>query len=246
MDTQINESFNNTASWLAPKNKVYCGTGSLRNRISIGIGINTIGTLAYFERLYKALGIVVTPNVQHYLKFKDVNRGKRSDKKKTKEAKKERIKRKYEVLKEDEIVARRERSKREGTYRSGMTLEEGAADGYTLEELLQEAATKKPRASSKRTTSKSTATCKHCGKQGHTRKSHNDCDKNPKNFATPTPNVAASAAAAIDYGPVNDAEDADKYDAMPLTNDVPSDASDIENFFDAGTWSDEEGATGML
>jgi hypothetical protein len=34
MDTQCNESFNNMFSWLAPKNKVYCGTQSLRNRLS--------------------------------------------------------------------------------------------------------------------------------------------------------------------------------------------------------------------
>jgi hypothetical protein len=35
MDTQINESFNNTASWFAPKNKVYCGSESLANRLSL-------------------------------------------------------------------------------------------------------------------------------------------------------------------------------------------------------------------
>jgi hypothetical protein len=26
MDTQVNESFNNIAAWMAPKNKVYCGS----------------------------------------------------------------------------------------------------------------------------------------------------------------------------------------------------------------------------
>jgi hypothetical protein len=31
MDTQANESFNNTISWVAPKNKVYCGSSSLTN-----------------------------------------------------------------------------------------------------------------------------------------------------------------------------------------------------------------------
>jgi hypothetical protein len=43
MDTQVNESFNNTFSWLAPKNKVYCGSQSLRNRLCIGMGINALG-----------------------------------------------------------------------------------------------------------------------------------------------------------------------------------------------------------
>jgi hypothetical protein len=51
MDTQVNESFNNTASWFAPKNKVYCGTMSLTNRIGMAIGINSLGLLGYFQRL---------------------------------------------------------------------------------------------------------------------------------------------------------------------------------------------------
>jgi hypothetical protein len=53
MDTQVNESFNNTFSWLAPKNKVYAGSQSLKNRLCIGIGINALGTHEYFKRLYK-------------------------------------------------------------------------------------------------------------------------------------------------------------------------------------------------
>ena len=87
MDTQINESFNNTASWLAPKNKVYCGSGSLGNWISIAIHINSMGTLAYFSRLFKKLGIVMTTNVNHYLTFKDNNHTKRLTKRKTKDTK---------------------------------------------------------------------------------------------------------------------------------------------------------------
>ena len=31
MDTQMNESLNNTISWFAPKNKVFCSSGSLQN-----------------------------------------------------------------------------------------------------------------------------------------------------------------------------------------------------------------------
>jgi hypothetical protein len=49
MDTQVNESFNNTASWFAPKNKVYCGSSSLTNRLSIALGINTLGLTEYFR-----------------------------------------------------------------------------------------------------------------------------------------------------------------------------------------------------
>jgi hypothetical protein len=74
MDTQVNESFNNTASWLAPKNNVYCGTTSLTNRIAVGVGIVSLGLLEYFKRLYKALGIAMTPNVLHFLQVKDKQR----------------------------------------------------------------------------------------------------------------------------------------------------------------------------
>ena len=35
MDTNPNEAFNNTVSWLAPKNRVLCGTHSLWNRVCI-------------------------------------------------------------------------------------------------------------------------------------------------------------------------------------------------------------------
>jgi hypothetical protein len=47
MDTQVNESFNNTVSWMAPKNKVYCGSCSLSNWLCIAVGINSIGLVRY-------------------------------------------------------------------------------------------------------------------------------------------------------------------------------------------------------
>jgi hypothetical protein len=60
MDTQVNEGFNNTVSWFAPKNKVYCGSPSLANRVGIAIGINMLGLHEYFKRLFKCLGIVLS------------------------------------------------------------------------------------------------------------------------------------------------------------------------------------------
>jgi hypothetical protein len=69
-DTQINESFNNTASWFAPKNKVYCGSQSLENRLSMAIGINSIGLHRYFTRLYKVFGITMELLEEH-LKTRD-------------------------------------------------------------------------------------------------------------------------------------------------------------------------------
>lgn len=83
MDTCVNESFNNTITWLAPKNKVYAGTGSLINRISISIGINSLGILAYYQELFVNFGITMTPDVHHFLSVKDRSKRKRINNTKT-------------------------------------------------------------------------------------------------------------------------------------------------------------------
>ena len=74
MDTNCNESFNNTVAWLAPKNKVYCGSRSLWNQIAIAIGIMSIGLVEFYERLFHKLGIAMTPNmITHFLTIKEKN-----------------------------------------------------------------------------------------------------------------------------------------------------------------------------
>jgi hypothetical protein len=62
LDTNLNEAFNNICTWFAPKNKVFAGTGSLTNRISFAVGINSIGIDVFFKRLFKKLGIAITDN----------------------------------------------------------------------------------------------------------------------------------------------------------------------------------------
>jgi hypothetical protein len=71
MDTQVNESFNNTVSWVAPKNKVYCGSCSLSNCLCLAVGVNSLGIYHYFMRLFKSMAIKVTPSITHYLQVKD-------------------------------------------------------------------------------------------------------------------------------------------------------------------------------
>jgi hypothetical protein len=88
MDTQVNESFNNTASWVAPKNKVYCGSCSLSNRLSIAVGVNSIGIARYFTRLFKSMAIHVGPSITHYLQVKDKARARRIARSKLSESKK--------------------------------------------------------------------------------------------------------------------------------------------------------------
>ena len=123
MDTNANESFNNTVSWFAPKNKVFCGSNSLNNRIGIAIGITSKGFISYFTRLLNKMGIAVTPNVLHFLRLKDRQRQARLDKLKSKVAKRHRNKKKFDKLVADTAIARKERAKRDGTYKRGVALD---------------------------------------------------------------------------------------------------------------------------
>ena len=60
MDTQSNESFNNMVSWLAPKNKFYCGSMSLANQLGIAVGINSIGLVSASKDNSKSLTVVIS------------------------------------------------------------------------------------------------------------------------------------------------------------------------------------------
>jgi hypothetical protein len=240
MDTQSIESFNNTVSWFAPKNKVYCASGSLTNRISLAIRINTLGFPEFFKRLFKLLGIQMTANVLHFLEVKEKTRTKRLDKIKTKEHKKLRMANKFEQLRQDEIIAKRERSKRDGTYKSGLNMDEGGVDGYTEEDLLQQHARKRNRAANNKN-----ATCQHCGKKGHTTTRSSKCCLHKANPAT----VAAAAVAQIPA----EALDYYGYDEMPLQEDPPSDidlgvleAINNNDASDDDDFGDQTGKTGIL
>jgi hypothetical protein len=153
MDTQVNESFNNTVAWLAPKNKVYCGSRSLENRVGIALGIKSLGLGPYFKRLYGVLGITLTDNVIHILDRKQSARTKRLAKSRTTAAKKDKLKRKFQKLDDAETQAKVDRSKRDGTYKSGQNMQG--------EEEQQPKAAKK---------SRKDATCASCRLKGHSTK----------------------------------------------------------------------------
>jgi len=161
LDTCANESFNNTMAWVAPKNKVYAGSNSLKNRMSIAIGIKTLGIYEYFRGLYEKLGITLTPDILHYLKVKSKVRHKRIAKTKTTEYKKKRKADEYRRLKEDTQDAKRARAKREGSvYKPGI----GMTGGYDLEEE-----------SKKESTLDLTKTCSKCKQPGHLRPTNKLC-----------------------------------------------------------------------
>jgi hypothetical protein len=215
MDTQCNESFNNTASWLAPKNKVYCGSQSLQNRLSIALGINILGVVGYFKRLFKMLGIAFTADVHYYLQTKESTRTKRLAKLQLKETKKNRLKKKFDQLKADEVIARKERrSKREGTYAKGINMKDDNGD---------DVGPARPR---KNKTNRALLQCVHCGKKGHTTTRSKQClqyvqpatNGQQLVVAHPPPPTEDQHMAAED-----DAEDLDAFDGLPLLNQAADD-----------------------
>jgi hypothetical protein len=230
VDTQVNESFNNTASWLALKNKVYCGTTSLTNCINIGLGIVSIGLLQCFKRLYHVLGITMTPNIVHFLEVKDKQREKRLANMKTNKAKRDCMKRKFIQLQEDEKIAKKERSKRDGTYKTGMNMANGAADGYTEAELLRAASTKPTKSKSQKN-----LVCPHCGMKGHSTKHLSKCLHNPARETKGDDGALLPNAATTN----NIVDNLDRFNGMQLHDDPPSDPDDFMEFFDADTWSDD-------
>jgi hypothetical protein len=225
MDTQVNESFNNTFAWLAPKNKVYCGSQSLQNRLLIGVGINALGTKDYFERLFKKLGIIMTPNIQHYLSLNKNKRNRHIPKGKQKEAKKLRKEGNFAKTKDDEADALKQRSKQDGTYKAGQNLDgmEEDDDNTTMPACR-----------------KKLAVCKHCGKKGHTTTRSKQC----LHYKGGTSTTNAKHLADME-----DADNMDMLDSLPLVDDPPSDVS-LGDFQDCGTWSEddeeEDNARGIL
>jgi len=111
MDTNVNESLNNTIAWVAPKNKVYSGTASLSNRMSIALSITSLGTMEFFRRLFDEFGITMTEDVRHFLEAHHLRRAKRIAKSKTVDGKKKRARQFHEKLIEHTLVAKKERKK---------------------------------------------------------------------------------------------------------------------------------------
>jgi hypothetical protein len=106
MDTNMNEGFNNICTWFLPKNKDFAGSGSLDNRISFAVCINSIGALPFYTKLFRRLGSTMTDNDHHFLKVKEAARMRKIQTRKTQQAKKDRNKNKYLKLQEATRIAK--------------------------------------------------------------------------------------------------------------------------------------------
>jgi len=239
MDTNCCEAFNNLMTWYAPKNKIYCGSRSLWNRVCLCIGIISIGILPYFRRLFRKLGIVMTPNVLHFLEVQHRTRTKRLTNLKTNESKRKRNKRKHEMLTEYTTIAKKERARREG-YKTGMNLEDEEGDG-------------KPKAKRRRTI----YACPHpfCKKKGHktTRSTH--CLANPDRLQREGLEAACAAAVAAaveadtvelpvphqgDIAGANEHPDNDAANDLDAYESQPFEQFEDDMFYQTGTWSEDD------
>jgi hypothetical protein len=218
LDTNMNEAFNQICTWLAPKNKVFAGTCSLRNRIALAVIINSIGVELCFKRLLKKLGIAITPNVAYYLHTKEKSRVKRLSTIRTRAAKQKKNKRKYDKLKEATLQAKKEFHKRQGTYRSGMNLEDPFASD---EDEARNHAAKK--------TKKAKEFCPFCGKSGHLTQKSKKCTAPPNSvmvYRREDGTLLADDPVVAPHPP-NENElaqiDCDLMDSMPFDADYDSD-----------------------
>jgi hypothetical protein len=228
LDTNMNEAFNQICTWFCPKNKVFAGSYSLHNRIAFAVGINSLGVLQYFKRLFRKLGITMTDNITHYLTIKEANRVKKHDAAKTTAAKKDKNKKKYDRLKVDTAKAKTELSKRAGTYQKGMNLDDPIdllVNGHGADAAARAPATKR---------AKNNGHCEYCGVLGHLSKTNKLCvavPNAPKKYRKVDGTLLTEPARVVDdfafYDAMNDCNDCDNFDGMPLVP-VPGD----ENSFD--------------
>jgi hypothetical protein len=217
LDTNMNEAFNNICTWFAPKNKVFAGTGSLNTRIALAVGINSLGVEVFFKRLFKKLGLPLTPNVAYYLSLKEKNRNKRLQKVKTRESKLKKNKGKNALLAKNTLIAKIERRKREGTYRKGMNL-----DDPEEEELVA-----MDRPQKKKTNSSAAKYCEYCGVKGHVTQRSSKCktkESTVKKYRQKDGSLLTEPPTAGSDDEVQlEAEDCEELDARPFDFEYESD-----------------------
>ena len=216
MDTLVNESLNNTISWLAPKNKTYSTSQSLMNRISVAVGINGVGTYAYFTRLFQLLHIQMTDDISHYLKMIDSRRTYRINKAKETDQKKHRQEKFHDKLKEHSETAKKEYRRREGSvYEPGI--------GMGCCQPVQKKGKSKGRHNPD-------AICSKCNQPGHARPTNKLCKyyKPRKNKRATAKDGTTDDDSDKDAQLLQDAKEQDLMDSMPF---IDNDSDD--EFFDS-------------
>ena len=225
MVTQVNESLNFSISIEAQKNKAFCGTRLLSNRIAIAVGIASLGFMPFYKHLYKSLGIVITPNIVHFLEVKGRNRNKRPLNANNTSTKKRHKKRKMDNLWKEESKAKLEWSKRDGACKQGGHIQVGGFDADDADAPAQKK-------------SRKAAVCPLCGLKGHStaHSKHCLCHKSKAGLTMAGAMLPAlpGAVASKTNTETLDAVDAKQMNVMPLQYELPSYQ---EEFFESETWS---------
>jgi rubrerythrin len=181
-DTNVNEALNNIISWLAPKNKNYCLSHSLINRISVAICIYNMGFDKFYEQLFRELGIDIDESTRYYLQAKEKQRTMKSRLSKTLERKKKRNQRMYAKLREHTDKIRKDK-KKNAVYASGIGFDNAPKD-KTNEDMTTP--TCKDRQEKKPSTDSPYADtdipelfcCRSCGRTDHRRSDSKLCPNN--------------------------------------------------------------------
>jgi hypothetical protein len=190
--------------------------------------------------------ITIPPNVSHFLAVKQNIREKRHDKRQLKETKKDRVKQKMEQLAADEVIAKREKAKRDGTYKRGQNMDAEGADGYTLEELLSAAAAPVPAPTIKRQSrnNNKNVVCPFCKLTGHSTRRSTKCLQHKANATLaglqPTAAVVQATPISLEEADQIASEEMLTLDAQNLDNDDVSVDASFAFYEDAGTWTEDE------
>jgi hypothetical protein len=177
----------------------------------MAIGIKSLGMEDYFTRLYNKLGIELTANVKHYLFMKGRNRNKRLNKAKTKEQKRLVKKRHFLDLKKNEALAKHERTKRDGTYKSGQNMDLEGDDDET--------------APPRKKKSRNAAICPSCGLKGHMTRRSKAC-LHYKGKVVTAAVTTATTATTLQCTELDPAEDMLNFDSLPIDGGPPEDSDD--------------------
>ena len=195
--TNVNESFHNQAAWVAPKNKVYSGSVSLRARLSIALGIKIVGYDKFFQKVFKRMDILLEPCLWHCLKW--TTEWRRAHKARSE---KEECKQKRQLKTNAKIKAHvekmKEARKANDVYESGIGME-------VVNPITPGSEAKKRKTENK--------PCK-CGSWKHKRINHKDCILNPKNIAKRKKEIATSTKNKLG----TDEEEQDALDTLDIND----------------------------
>jgi hypothetical protein len=172
-DSQKNEATNACVTKHAPKGRMFSKTASLRSRVAVCAGINSVGKHKHVSRVFHSLGVLVAARTIAHLVFCDKRTTKKQELEKLPSTKRKRAwtkKQKLATQLTAEIEGRRRHKDHHG---SGMAVLNPVADSSV-------AVTPTPKKKKRPQTQQGLRRCGACDKVGHRRNSTR-CSKHVKN-----------------------------------------------------------------